>query len=419
MTSKFKILFSVELLNEYYTANKCTDFSIIPSPETALLLKKQQMLYKIIENKLLLLVKTDTDDKPLVNLDKDKKFVFYQQLDKPLFMTVTNLDQSLFSSKRFYFSNCAGNEQDGILYLTAPLNLYTDTAGYSLGSFVVSPSGVAFEALQKKSAGAAHDTADALFWVNKGKFQYASEQDMIQFVPMLYTYPVASAKLFDVRIYALDTVNNTYTRLIKNFNVSFDEAVSSLQVNLNEFVPGKYRLLINNNEFLVYADNNNVYSNNLGVIEIFCHPDSTSAFSLLDATGKVKDKKVGGKPVWLNYVIRFANRRAIWKYITKAGTLPGEPKINLIRVTGSADPSGLVFAAFSNDPVGSPSRKDYFESKIPFALTEAREENNFEIDFTDISFTSVPAPKPSLLLSGMMTRPVADKYFYCNIFLNY
>ena len=41
MTSSYKILFSVDLLNDYYKEQLCSDFSIIPSAETALLLRRE------------------------------------------------------------------------------------------------------------------------------------------------------------------------------------------------------------------------------------------------------------------------------------------------------------------------------------------------------------------------------------------
>ena len=35
MTTAYKILFAIDLQNEYYANGKCTDISIVPSAETA------------------------------------------------------------------------------------------------------------------------------------------------------------------------------------------------------------------------------------------------------------------------------------------------------------------------------------------------------------------------------------------------
>ena len=61
MTTKYKILFMVDLLNEYYANLQCRDFSVIASAETSQVLKNHQLLFKTIGNKLVVLVKVKTD----------------------------------------------------------------------------------------------------------------------------------------------------------------------------------------------------------------------------------------------------------------------------------------------------------------------------------------------------------------------
>src|SRR5687768_10551311 len=106
MTTKYKIVFMVELLNEYYRNLQCRDFNIIPSPETQLLLRNQRMLFKAIGNKLVVLakVKTETagadEDKPFVDIGNDKKFLFYLDLIRTQFATVTNLDTDSLKAKK-------------------------------------------------------------------------------------------------------------------------------------------------------------------------------------------------------------------------------------------------------------------------------------------------------------------------------
>ncbi len=57
MTAKYKILFSVSLLSDYYSNGKCKDFALIPSIDTAKLLTSYHLLYKVIGNQLLVLAK--------------------------------------------------------------------------------------------------------------------------------------------------------------------------------------------------------------------------------------------------------------------------------------------------------------------------------------------------------------------------
>lgn len=419
MSTKYKILFSVDVQHEYYAGLKCTDFDMEPSPETALLLKRHQLLYKVTGNKLVVLTKVDKVDKPFAPLAVTEKLVFYQRLNNPLFIEVSNIDRASFATKRFYYSNINQNEQEDIFYLTSPVKNYANADAYDTGGFSKNASDTVFEALQPKLAGDSHNTTNAAYWVSKGKFQYANANDLINLVPLVAKYPVASAKDFHVRIYTLDAVNNTYTQLAKSYTVKLDEAVKQLEVDLRGLVPGKYKVEINGTPFTVYADDNCVGGSCFAVVEILNHLPNGNDFALLDAAGKVKDTKVGDKSVWLNFVIRYANRRAFWKYITKAAKPPGSPIISNIKTAGVPDPAPVVFDAFSTDPIGAPARKDYFVSKAQLALTEATDQNNFEITFTDLTYVPVMAPKPNLTLSGIITKPPAENHFYCNIFLNY
>src|SRR5688572_2363920 len=100
MTTKYKILFMVELLNEYYSNLQCKDFTIIASEETTRLLRNQHMLYKTVGNKLVVLIKVNTAvsgpdvNTPFVPIGNDQKLLFYLDLQQPVFATVTNLDNT-------------------------------------------------------------------------------------------------------------------------------------------------------------------------------------------------------------------------------------------------------------------------------------------------------------------------------------
>ena len=419
MSRGHKILFAVDMLHDYYLDNKCTDFDWQPSPETALLMKQRQLMYKITGNKLVVFGKVDDDNKLLSELDANSKLVFYQRLNNPLFMELSNLNRALFTGKRFYYTNVNQNQLSNIPYLSSPIKNYADASGYATGDFANNGTGIVFEAVQPKTANDSHNTTDTAYWVSKGAFQYANEADMINLVPRVANYTVAANTLFDVNIYTLNPVNNLYDRLLTNYQAVFNEAIEELQVDLRSCAPGKYKVEINGTSFMVYADDNCRPGDCFALVEIFNHLPNGNAFALLDADGKVKDAEVDGKYVWLNFVIRYANRRTFWKYITKRVKPPGSPLINSIITADPIGPASVEFDAFSTDPVGAPTRKDYFVSKALLPLTEATDQNNFEITFVDVTYTPIAAPKPNLTLSGMITKPPNDSKFYCNIFLNY
>src|SRR5687767_9646874 len=96
MTTKYKIFFMIELLHDYYSNRQCKDFDVIPSEDTSQLLKNRQMIFKMMGNKLVVLVKVNSNgpdaDKPFINLNPDDKFLFYLQLNSPQFNIITSLD---------------------------------------------------------------------------------------------------------------------------------------------------------------------------------------------------------------------------------------------------------------------------------------------------------------------------------------
>jgi hypothetical protein len=95
----------------------------------------------------------------------------------------------------------------------------------------------------------------------------------------------------------------------------------------------------------------------------------------------------------VTYTVKFANRRAFWKYITPLH------KVNTILLSSDhLVPS--PFQAGSEDPA-LPLRTDYFVSKTPLALSEMAGENLFDLI---IGTESRPAPKPDPRLPGMLTQ---------------
>ena len=100
MNLRYKIVFSVEILHDYYADKQCEDFEIIPSSDTAAVLKGQGMLFKIIGNKLLVLAKVNESGKPVIELRSSAKLTFFMKLTNPRFTNFTNLDYQPSESKK-------------------------------------------------------------------------------------------------------------------------------------------------------------------------------------------------------------------------------------------------------------------------------------------------------------------------------
>jgi hypothetical protein len=410
MTTKYKILFMTELLHEYYLNRQCYDFDVIPSAETRRLMKNKQMLYRVVANKLIVLVKVVNSgankDKPVAGLDPADKFLFYLQLNNHRFNVVTNIDTDKFSEgKRYYFTNLHQNSLDGSLSLTRQIKAIAGPAAYLPGDFTADAGGIVYECI--KSANETNNPPSSSFWQDRGLQQYVSGRDMIMPKARTTGYTVSTADVrFDISVYGFNNSTGQYDLNIpvKENLYTTDTSTKEVPVTLPELLPGRYKLKINTTEFDVFIDDSVIFNNAFGVIEIFCHLPNGPGFGLLDTDGTVKDKPVAGMSSWLRYKICFANRLAYWKYNT--------PRHGVTAITHT----GLQYS-FTASPL-APGDKDFFTSDKPIPLLEKPWE--FKVNVTTLLDDEDPlAPNPDPSLPATLSRTETEKDYYFTINLNY
>jgi hypothetical protein len=400
MTTSFKILFSVQLLHDFYKDGKCADFRFVPSDETRLLLTNCHALYKTIGNRLIVLVKTDGNGKPFVPISTTAKFSFYLELMKPLFMTVSNLELQSLANKRFYFSNLSANKvtvavNDDLLYLSNVIAAHNAATNYLPGDFAFQGGNV-FESIQ---ASTGNVPPAAAFWVNRNKHQYAAKEDLLQFIKQQQEFPLpVLTDTVVIEVYGLNAATNVFDELRLSQTFNFEAPVPTVLVDLSTLPSAKYRVMINAEERMVYLSNQAVYQNKFAVVEIFNHLPDGDDYAFLDAGGLLKDQFVAGKNVWLNYTIRFANRIAYWTYLTPRKGVQAIDSNPNYSFAGNANPA------------------DFFTSNQPIPLTETPHEFKLTL-FQPVSSEPPLAPNPDVHASGMLSRKGSD--YYCNIYLNY
>lgn len=400
MITSYKILFSVDILNDYYKNGLCADFKIIPSDETALLMRNMQLVYKNIGNRAIVLtkLKRDTnpaeDGKPFIPVNTNAKFVFYMSLNRPEFSSLTNVDLDGLRSQRFYFSNLNQNKHQTFSHLTAVIEDYDNARQYEPGDFADDGTKKIFECIKATTG---HNTSNTSFWVSRDDIQYASPLDFVQPVNTIlnYTAPVSAAD-FTMNVFGFDVLTNDYTKLALHDTLTFTNPVKDIQLDLSKLAKGKYRININGDDFFIYVDDEMIYSGYFGVIEIFSLFPNGDDFSFLD---------VNGKPAEKEFFIRFANRLATWKYFTPKHT-----------VTGITHPANkYTFTQFPSLPAVA----DFFQSDIPVPLTELPERFDLHLS-PQISNSPPRAPGPDVSIPGAFSKTIApDNDFYCNIYLNY
>jgi hypothetical protein len=420
MTTKYKILFMVELLNKYYSDLKCTDFKIVPSAATAHLLKNYQMVYKVVGNQLVVLVKVKVaevpgdpeENKPFISLDPKTKFLFYLDLQNPHFTTVSNLDtDELRSKKRFYFSNVNANKVGTVLNLSEKISSFSALQPYEPGNLVDNGTGTIFECIQSTSGGNAPSNAD--FWCQHDTAQLVSSQDMVTVVPRVSRYKTnVPATSFSIEVFGYNLANGLYDNesTIKNKLITTGkDAIDEVQVDLSELKPGRYKVSVNSTIYDVWIDDDMVTHSFFGVVELYPKLSSTSDFDFLDNQGKVKDIKIGDTNTWLKYTILFGSRMAYWKYMaTKKG---------VTSIEGVAPIESVGNVLFLPTPaVGTP--KEYFTSNKPVPLRETPWEFKVHLS-ASISNEPPLLPNPNPVNSGILSRTEPDKNYFCTIYLNY
>ncbi len=351
------------------------------------------------------------------------------------------------ATKRFCFSNLSQNKESNVVNLSAPVPPYDNAAAYLPGDLVTDNSSVVFECLEKTIG---NNTTTA-FWLHRGTTQYVSIADMVLPVSGAYNHKATSPSIhFNITIYTLNNSTGFYTNIVKSATQTFSVPGSEVQVNFTSLKSGKYRVTVNDDEVYVYFSEEFFSGGYFGVLDIYTHLPPGDDYSLFDAIpiynnavtyqkGALADDGTGNdfeslqattgnnttntlfwKPVGrlqgiireVDYTIRFANRRAFWKYITRF------QRVDNIRVKESHDPVVMPFTPFSTDPVGHPGRKDFFVSDDPLPIRQNPGDNNFELLLLPPHDTFNPAaPKADAFASGALTRE--NDNFFCNIFLNY
>jgi hypothetical protein len=389
MTSRYRILCHTSFLHDYFADGKCDDFDIHPSPATATRLENSQLLFKVVGNSFLVLVKVDESGKPASLIPSEGKLVFYLDLRSTEFLTVTNIDAAAMRARRLYFTNlnqnAVGAAPNEVLNLTRPIEAFAAARSYKPGELAqLGPT--IFECI-KAGQGQAPDAPNSDFWVSRGALQYASSQDAIPLLPRLANFTLqAAANAFRVKVFGLNPATNVHDNLMRDelITASAVETTSEVQVNLSSLEPGRYRLDINGEVFDAYFDDDALARGIFGVVEIFLHLPNTSPFSLLNATGVVREA---------SYTVRFANRRAFWKYVTPLH------KVQNILLSGAHNQPS-PFTPGSNDPA-QPAQKDFFISNRPLALSEVPAQNLFDLM---IGSEARPAPKPDPRIPGILTQ---------------
>lgn len=180
MNIHYSILFSIELLHEYYSNGRTTDVVLVPTADTEALFRKMRIRWRQAGSRYLAFIEAREKSPgvyvPAINTPTQNffrqsfgksvvRFALVQQNN--LFANVTNL--SLQNGRRYVFSNRSANQLGGALFLSAPVTAFATSREYLPGNLAMRTSnGQVFEVLTKHSSTSASQLNNKTLWQPKG-----------------------------------------------------------------------------------------------------------------------------------------------------------------------------------------------------------------------------------------------------------
>jgi len=332
MSVQFQSLFTIQVLHDYYTRHdsKCNDFDIIPSADCALLMKNMQVLHRNHNNKLLTVINASKEVNdipppafklsPFLNFGKEMVFRFYMVLKNPHFSNFTAIALQQSNKKRLYLSNLSKNKVGTTLALSDAILPFTISKKYTPGNLVKGPDNNFYEAIRLSDGSAASkDIANKEYWQKTiTNTPYVNEADEVVITGDQYNYMLqTAASNIVIKIFGINKTDNNlpFDQLIETVEKTFTQNQETVAVDFTKKKPGKYKLVVNNEEPIwIYVDAQAAKQNVYGIIEIHHFEKVPADFQLLTSGGHIKIPE----PV---FSIWFKNRSVTWRYISKNGDI--------------------------------------------------------------------------------------------------
>nr|WP_294944961.1 hypothetical protein [uncultured Mucilaginibacter sp.] len=385
MRTKFQILFSVEVAHNYFSTGRWNELKFIPTPETEKLLRQFELTTRQIDNELLIITKTYTDGSLYQNVDLYTRFSFLLMPLSPGYLNFTNIAISPSSPAVFNFHNLNANEAAGKHFISQPIKNYDGAITYFPSDVVKAPNGSIYECIAKNNGGGTsvqpnNTVPSKEVWVLQGDNQFVTAADtkvtyqgvdhQLETACGIYNFNT-SVKLKEhlVSVYGFNKDTLKYDKEVSSSKVSFDELYDMVQVDMRQFVSGKYRVKVNNDTRFLYLVTNAKYSAIPFFVDIFNLP-AADPQAILDADQKPKHTR---------FTITFGARRVLWNYNTRTTVID---KIE--------DTSG--------DVVFQPNGAKQFISKKPVPFSEIPRKTLVAKSGNLTITSNLPNPQPDRLL---------------------
>jgi hypothetical protein len=330
-TLKYKKLFEVKLLHDYYLDKSDEFFTDLPPDEQKVqlnnydvgnflhvspaeksvkLMRDHRLIFKNTKQGFVLLCQLDNSDnnKPFIALD-DLKLTFLLQGSNNYILNFTSLPLSGNAGHIYYYSNLAGNSGANFPSLSLPMPAFAAGDTYLTGDMVMF-GGQAYLALQELAPATADPGTAGSGWLLINDIAYTSTSDRLVSGSSFYNFQFPNPDM-EIKVEVRDMKDQLIYQIIKDNK----GGNTSSDIDLRSLISGKYHLNIKDTADNSELEDLDFYLNNdlpatssiFGVIEIFVNKGS--GYHILNASGAIKE---------LEYEIRFKNRLTNWRYIAQS-----------------------------------------------------------------------------------------------------
>jgi len=401
MDINYEMLFSIELLHEYFTSGFTRDLVFIPSDDCLHLFNRMDVQWRQVNNRMIAFIRVNDIHEPYTNISSknfrtsfgDTVFRIYLRSKNSSFLNFTNLPAPV-PGNILYFSNLAANPVAGKNHLSKKLKDFAAAQAYLPGNLVLKPTtSEVFESLTGYTSGGVADLADPNRWASKGINAYPGPMDQIEYTDGPYEFPLPAGTMSAVvQIFGFNynAVTPDYNQLLVGpSTVYFDKPPDSYAVPFSNLPAGKYKIQVNADTKIIYYDPLISANGAFAVIELFHFLPDTDAYSMLSPAETVRGEV---------YTLQFPSRRVLWKYVRKDATA-----ITL------SDTGATAYSFVLNT--------DAFVSAIPIPLMETGLPT-LKLAFTPGHFDLAPLPSPSPARLVGFTQG-GTNYLCAEMYLNY
>lgn len=395
MRNLYKILFTIDLLHDYYADGRARGLRLKPDDNTQKLFEGNKILFKQSGSQAIAAIKCDADGKPVAPADPSVVWRFYIESTDTAFLHYTKFHLQPGLNQRYHFHNLSGNSIGPTNFLHTVIEKYNNTNNYLPGDVAANNSGEVFEAIKSSNNDNRHALTQTDYWLSLGARQFVSKSCITEVSGAFYRFKTSTpATIFSVNIFAFDKETSDLTQLVLHpEDISLTKPSTEVLIDMQSLSPGEYYIDVNGEGRIIFYDPNLIYNGAFGVVELYNHLPSNDPFALFFTNGK---------PQGTSFTIKFDARRVIWSYRTRT------TEVQSITDTALAD--AMLFQKL--DP---PSKKQFI-STIPVALsdTPVRSLNLFSSRLSNISQVPNPTPSPP----GTIEKD-GDIFFTAEKFLNY